>query len=163
GVMTVGAAQIALKTGGLVPEGQSWIAGQGPLIVRYAAQAIRAGGKITGILDLSDPAARWRALPHLLAGFGDIRNGLGWLREIRAANVPIVRASDVRGAGDTAARRISFRTRDGERTEGVDLLLLHDGVIPSIQITRALGCRHVWDERQRCWRPETNAWGETDV
>ena len=36
-------------------------------------------------------------------------------------------------------------------------------VIPSIQITRALGCAHTWDERQRCWRPETNEWGETNV
>ena len=46
GVMTVGAAQVALKTGRLVPDGGTWIAGQGPLTVLYAAQAIRAGGKL---------------------------------------------------------------------------------------------------------------------
>jgi NADPH-dependent 2,4-dienoyl-CoA reductase/sulfur reductase-like enzyme len=33
GVMTVGAAQIALKTGGLLPDGQTWLAGQGPLLL----------------------------------------------------------------------------------------------------------------------------------
>ena len=37
GVMTVGAAQIALKTAGLVPNGATWIAGQGPLLLLYAA------------------------------------------------------------------------------------------------------------------------------
>jgi NADPH-dependent 2,4-dienoyl-CoA reductase/sulfur reductase-like enzyme len=163
GVMTVGAAQIALKTGGLVPDGKTWIAGQGPLIVLYAAQAIRAGGKIAGILDLSNPAGRWRALPRAPAAFADIRKGLGWLREIRAAGVRIARASDVRAEGESALRRISFRVRGSMRTEAADSLLLHDGVIPSIQITRALGCRHGWDSPLGCWLPETNAWGETSV
>ena len=40
GVMTVGAAQIALKTGGLTPGSGTWIAGQGPLTLLYAVQAI---------------------------------------------------------------------------------------------------------------------------
>jgi NADPH-dependent 2,4-dienoyl-CoA reductase/sulfur reductase-like enzyme len=163
GVMTVGAAQIAMKTGGLVPDGATWIAGQGPLTVLYAVQAIRAGGHIAGILDLSDPSARWRALRHLLAAIGDIRKGIGWLRELRSMRVPIMRASDLQAEGDTALRRISFRTGGARRIEPADSLLLHDGVIPSIQITRALGCRHVWDERQRSWRPESNAWGETTI
>jgi thioredoxin reductase/bacterioferritin-associated ferredoxin len=163
GVMTVGAAQIALKTGGLVPDGNTWIAGQGPLTVFYAVQAVRAGGRIAGILDLSAPAARWRAVRHLPGAISDIRKGLGWLRELRRAGVPIVRATDPRAEGDRAISRISFRVHGRPRTEPADLLLLHDGVIPSIQITRALGCAHVWDAWQRCWRPETDAWGETTV
>jgi NADPH-dependent 2,4-dienoyl-CoA reductase/sulfur reductase-like enzyme len=162
GVMTVGAAQIALKTGGLVPDG-AWIAGQGPLTLLYAAQAIRAGGKLSGILDLSDRSARWRAVRYLPAALGDLRKGFGWLRELRRAGVPVYHASDVRAEGDGTLRRISFQIGGSRRTEPADLLLLHDGVIPSIQITRALGCAHVWDERQRCWRPETDSWGETTV
>src|SRR5206468_10815929 len=53
GVMTVGAAQILLKTGGLVPTGRTWIAGQGPLLLLYAVQALRAGGTLAGVIDLS--------------------------------------------------------------------------------------------------------------
>jgi NADPH-dependent 2,4-dienoyl-CoA reductase/sulfur reductase-like enzyme len=163
GVMTVGAAQIALKTGGLVPDGQTWIAGQGPLTLLYAVQAIRAGGRVAGILDVSDRAARWRAVRHLPGAITDIRKGAGWLREVRRAGVPILRATGIRAEGTGALDRISFRAGNTQRTEAANLLLLHDGVIPSIQITRALGCAHVWDERQRCWRPRTNSWGETDV
>lgn len=163
GVMTVGAAQIALKTGGLVPDGACWIAGQGPLVVLYAVQAIRAGGRIAGILDLALPSARWRAMRHLPAAITDVRKGLDWLREIRRARVPIHRAVDLHAFGDAALMRISFRVNGEQRTEPADTLLLHDGVIPSIQITRALGCAHIWDERQRSWRPETNVWGETTV
>ena len=44
-----------------------------------------------------------------------------------------------------------------------DLLLLHDGIIPSVQITRALGCAHAWDDAQRCWKPVTDAWGVTSL
>ena len=163
GVMTVGAAQIALKTGGLVPDGETWIAGQGPLTILYAVQALRAGGRISGILNMAAPAARWRALRYLPGAIPDMRKGLTWLREIQDAGVPVIRASDLRAEGDGALRRIFFNVSGKPRSEPADLLLLHDGVMPSIQITRALGCAHVWDERQRCWRPATNAWGETSV
>jgi NADPH-dependent 2,4-dienoyl-CoA reductase/sulfur reductase-like enzyme len=163
GVMTVGAAQIALKTGRLVTDGNTWIAGQGPLTLLYAVQAIRAGGKLAGILDLSRPSARWRAMRHLPGAITDIRKGLGWLREIRKSGVPIWRATDPYAEGNGVLSRISFKLKFRRRTQPADTLLLHDGVIPSIQITRALGCAHTWDERQCCWRPVTNNWGETST
>lgn len=162
GVMTVGAAQIALKTGGLVPDERTWIAGQGPLIYLYAAQALRAGGRIGGILELG-PRNRWRALPHLPAAWADIRRGMEWIVAIRRAGVPIHRATALVAEGTGTLTGLSF-DRNGERhTVPADLLLLHDGVIPSIQITRALGCAHAWNPRQRCWYPVTDAWGETTV
>ena len=159
GVMTVGAAQIALKTGGLLPHGNTWIAGQGPLTLLYAAQALRAGGRIAGMIDLSDPAARWRAAPCLASALPDFRKGLGWMREIR--RIPRYRASSVRAEGNGRLERVTFRIDGKERSEPADLLLLHDGVIPSIQLTGALGCAHVWENGY--WRPLTDAWGATSV
>jgi NADPH-dependent 2,4-dienoyl-CoA reductase/sulfur reductase-like enzyme len=166
GVMTVGGAQIALKTAGLVPTGATWIAGQGPLILLYAAQALRAGGRIAGILDISDPAARWNALrffPDALRTPSLLAKGLGWRREISRAGVPWLRADGLRAFGDGALREIAFRTGGRERREPADLLLLHDGVVPSVQITRALGCEHAWDAVRRCWRPVVDEWGATSV
>ncbi len=43
GVMTVGAAQILLKTADIVPEGRAVLAGQGPLLYLTALQLARAG------------------------------------------------------------------------------------------------------------------------
>jgi NADPH-dependent 2,4-dienoyl-CoA reductase/sulfur reductase-like enzyme len=163
GVMTVGAAQIALKTGGLLPTGNTWIAGQGPLTVLYAAQAIRAGGRLAGILDLSSRSGRWRALRYLPGAIGDVQKGRRWLGEIRRARVKVIRATDLRAEGDGALHQISFSAGGRQRTEPADTLLLHDGVVPSIQITRALGCAHTWNEQQRCWWPEVDGWGETTV
>ncbi len=166
GVMTVGAAQIALKTGGLLPAGATWIAGQGPLLLLYTVQALRAGGRIAGILDLSDGTAPLRALRHLpaaLHSFDDIAKGLAWRREIAHAGVPWFSATALRADGDGALQRILFRAGGRDRVVNADLLLLHDGVIPSVQITRALGCAHVWDAGQHCWKPTVDAWGVTSL
>jgi NADPH-dependent 2,4-dienoyl-CoA reductase/sulfur reductase-like enzyme len=164
GVMTVGAAQIALKTGGLLPDARTWLAGQGPLLLLYAMQVLDAGGQIAGVIDLSDGFAPLRALQHLsLAVLPEIRRGLAWRRRLFQAGVRWIAASDVRAEGDDAIRRVSFRTRDGWSSEAADLLLLHDGVIPSVQITRALGCAHTWSETQRSWQPVADDWGRTSV
>ena len=88
GVMTVGAAQIALKTGGLLPDNRTWLAGQGPLLLLYANQVLDAGGRIAGVIDLSDGFAPVRALRHMtLAALPDIRRGLAWRRRLAAAGI----------------------------------------------------------------------------
>ncbi|MBN8897697.1 MAG: FAD-dependent oxidoreductase [Rhodospirillales bacterium] len=166
GVMTVGAAQIALKTGGLVPHGGTWIAGQGPLLLLYAVQALKAGGDIAGIIDLSDPDRRASAATHLpgaLRAAPDLAKGLLWRRRIAKGGVPWLRATTLRADGEDRLQRIVFTTQGHTRTETADTLLLHDGVIPSVQLSRAIGCRHAWSKAQRCWHPELDAWGASSV
>jgi NADPH-dependent 2,4-dienoyl-CoA reductase/sulfur reductase-like enzyme len=166
GVMTVGGAQIALKTAGLLPGGTTWIAGQGPLLLLYTVQVLRAGGRIGGVLDLSDGTAPLRALRHLpraIGAAGELRKGLSWRREIARAGVRWISATDLRASGNDRLAHIEFRAGGRRHREAADMLLLHDGVIPSVQLTRALGCAHTWDAAQRCWRPVVDAWGATSV
>jgi NADPH-dependent 2,4-dienoyl-CoA reductase/sulfur reductase-like enzyme len=164
GVMTVGAAQIALKTGGLVPDGRTWLAGQGPLLLLYATQVLDAGGRIAGVIDLSDGWAPVRALRYVsLAALPEIRRGLAWRRRLSQAGVRWIAASAVRAEGEAAVQAVSFRCREGWKTEDADLLLLHDGVIPSVQMSRAIGCAHTWNDTQRCWQPVVDGWGRTSV
>lgn len=40
-------------------------------------------------------------------------------------------------------------------------LLLHEGVIPNIQLTASLRCAHRWDEAQVAWAPVLDQWGTT--
>ena len=166
GVMTVGAAQIALKTAGLVPSAARWMAGQGPPLLLYAVQALRAGGRFAGVLDLSRRRARWAVLRHLpraASAASELRKGLLWRQEIKRAGVKWISASEVRAEGDAALDRVRFRADGREHDELADLLLLHDGVIPSVHITRALGLAHVWDVAQRCWKPATDGWGVSSL
>jgi NADPH-dependent 2,4-dienoyl-CoA reductase/sulfur reductase-like enzyme len=164
GVMTVGAAQIALKTGGLVPSGEAWLAGQGPLLLLYAAQALAAGGRIAGIVDLSDGLAPLRAAAHAsVAALPEVLKGLAWRRAVSQAGVRWIAARDVRAGGDGRLEWIEVLADGAWQRQPADLLLLHDGVIPSVQITRAIGCAHEWHAAQRCWRPATDAWGASSV
>lgn len=163
GVMGVGAAQILMKTAGLLPEGKTWLAGQGPLLWLYAAQLLDKGVRPAGILDLSPPGIPWRALPHLpmaLRAPGYLAKGAAWMWRIRRAGVPVIRAREVAALG---AGRLTGISIDGKEFPA-DLLLLHDGVVPNTQVTRALpGCAHLWDRAQACFRPVLDAWGNTTL
>jgi NADPH-dependent 2,4-dienoyl-CoA reductase/sulfur reductase-like enzyme len=169
GVMTVGAAQILLKTAGLVPQGKVWLAGSGPLLRLYAVQALAAGGRIAGIIDTT-PRANYRAaLPHALGALrapAYLRKGLAWSRALKRAGVRwLGDASDLRveADGDGKLAAISFRRGGTQHREAADVLLLHEGVVPNVQITRALGAEHDWDARQRAFKPRLDAWGNTTV
>ncbi|RZF24001.1 FAD-dependent oxidoreductase [Paraburkholderia sp. UYCP14C] len=166
GVLTVGAGQILLKTSRQIPSEPVWVAGTGPLPLLYMAQLIRAGGKIAGWLDTAPPGAFRRALPWagaMLAGWNDIRKGLQWMRELRKAGVKHVRGvANIRALGDGRLQEVEYRLSDGStHRERAHVLLSHEGVVPSIHMTRALDCRHTWSTQQSCLVPELDEWGET--
>jgi NADPH-dependent 2,4-dienoyl-CoA reductase/sulfur reductase-like enzyme len=160
GVMTAGAAQIMLKTTGAVPDGATVLAGQGPLVWLLAAQLLQAGLPKLTLLETTPRGAAWRALGAggLWRGRGALGKGLAYLRTARRLGLKIVRAVEgLRAAGDGRVQQV--RWNGG--TLPCDTLLLHEGVIPSTHITRALGLDHEWDEAQLCWRPKLDAWGAT--
>ena len=166
GVMTVGAAQILLKTSNQVPDEPVWILGSGPLPLLYMVQLLRAGGRIAGWLDTAPQGAWRRGLAHLpgaLPGWRDLRKGAAWMREVRRAGVPIVRHADgFAVSGEGRVQSLSYVGADGVRqTVSTGLVLVHEGVVPSIHMTQAIGCRHVWLDAQACLVPEVDAWGET--
>ena len=82
GVMTVGAAQILLKTAGLVPEGRAVLAGQGPLLYLAALQLARAGAPPLAVLETTpreNYAAALRQLAGLWRGRRDLAKGVAML------------------------------------------------------------------------------------
>lgn len=164
GVMTAGAAQIMLKTSATASPGAVF-AGSGPLLYLVVAQYARAGIPVAALLDTTPRDARWRALRHLpgaLRSPGYLRKGLGLLAEIRRAGIRVVRhveALTIEGTHGVTA--IRWRNRDGEGSITTEQVFLHQGVIPNPNLAMALGCRQVWDESQRCWRPQLDRWGRS--
>lgn len=166
GVLTVGAAQILLKTSGQIPSAPVWIAGSGPLPLLYMVQLLRAGGRIAGYLDTTPSGRRRAALPHLAKAFGaagDLLKGLAWWGMLRKAGVPIIKhVADLEATGSERIEAIRYSTRDGqEGTAPASVLLVHEGVVPSIHATLALGCAVEWSQDQDCYVPVLNAWGES--
>lgn len=167
GVLTVGAAQILLKTSRQVPSDPVWVVGSGPLPLLYMAQLLRAGGRIAGWLDTQPSGGLWRALPWAgaaLLGLAEIVKGFAWMREITRADVRRVRGvTSLRALGDGRLEELEFTQSNG-KTERVPatVLLSHEGVVPSIHITQALGCSHSWSAQQACLTPDLDEWGETN-
>jgi len=150
GVMTAGAAQTALKAQGLVPAGRTVMAGSGPLLWLLAAQLIRAGAKIEALLDTT-PRLNWlRALPFtpdfMISPLWS--KGLKLLREVKAKML-VIPVGSVEAVGSDKLSEVVF---DGRRVPA-DLLLLHQGVVPNVNLAIAAGAEHRWNSRQLCFEP----------
>ncbi|MEO1722748.1 MAG: NAD(P)/FAD-dependent oxidoreductase [Pseudomonadota bacterium] len=165
GVLTAGGAQTLLKSSGLVPR-DAVLAGTGPLLYLLAVQLIAAGAPPKAILDTASTAARRRALRHLPAAIlspAPLLKGLTWRRQIRRAGVPHIEAvASFAIEGETQATAIHWRTEAGETGHlEASHILLHQGVVPSTNLTMAAGLDHEWDDAQLAWRPRTDRWGRT--
>ena len=167
GVMGVGAAQTLLKTGGLVPDADVWVAGSGPLALLYLAQLQRAGCRVAGFLDTATRANRLAALRHLpgaLAGHAELRQGISYLRALRASGLRHETGIEaIEAIGESRLTAIRFRRRGRWQHVPAGGLLLHEGVVPNSHVTMALRCRHAWHPQQLCFRPVLDDWGRTDA
>ena len=184
GVMTAGAAQTMLKASGLVPSGRTVIAGTGPLLWLLAWQFLNAGGKIDAILDTTPRSNRARAWPHALSFLFSpyFRKGLSLLMSVRG-KVPIIKdVIEIRAEGDGKLQRIAYRKSGSEsniRIRGsdphirilesdphileADNLLLHQGVVPNVNLAMSVGIEHRWDDTQLCWSPVLTPFGASSI
>jgi len=165
GVMTAGAAQTMLKSSALVPDGRTVIAGQGPLLWLLAAQILRLGGRVDRILDTTERRNYLAALPHAFAFLTSpfFAKGLALMREVRA-KVPVVSGlSELAAAGDGQLASVSYVAGGRRETILSDLLLLHQGVVPNVNLAMAAGIEHRWDDRQLCWSPVLDQNGNSSV
>ena len=165
GVMTAGAAQTMLKSSGLVPDGRTVIAGQGPLLWLLAAQILRLGGRIDRILDTTERRNYFSALPHAFAFVTSpyFAKGLALMREVRA-KVPVVTGvNELAAAGDGQLATVTYKVGSRRETIAAELLLLHQGVVPNVNLAMAAAIDHRWDDLQLCWSPVLDHDGNTSV
>ncbi len=163
GVMTLGAAQILLKTADFVPEGRAVLAGQGPLLYLAALQLARAGAPPALVLETTPRANYAAAARHsgrLWAGRRDLGRGMALILGLSRAGVSVRRG--VRGLRALGRHRMERVAWDGGEI-AADHLFLHQGVIPNTQISLGLQLAHRWDEGQLCWRPVTDEWGRSSL
>jgi NADPH-dependent 2,4-dienoyl-CoA reductase/sulfur reductase-like enzyme len=164
GVMTCGAAQIMLKAEGIVAEG-AVLAGSGPLLLLIASQMLAAGARIEAIVETT-PARRYMAalayLPRALRAADYLRKGIAMTAALRRAGIPWYKgAHGLQAIGAGGVEALRFTAGGKPRELACKTLLLHQGVVPNVQITRSLRLEHDWDAMQRAWRPRADEWGET--
>ncbi|MBI1774138.1 MAG: FAD-dependent oxidoreductase [Proteobacteria bacterium] len=165
GVMAAGGAQILLKTSGLLPTGSVVVAGTGPLLPLLMSQLLAAGASIDAFLD-TNPIQNWIDAARHLPDFARSPNlvkGLGMLWKTRR-RVPVVSGvTGLRAEGQGRVRSVVYRKGGKEQRMPCDVLLLHQGVIPNVNLANSIGCIHDWDGAQLAWVPRLNDWLETTV
>jgi len=152
GVMSAGAAQIALKTAGMVPSGRVVLAGQGPLMWLLANQLIRAGVLPVLVETRTQPILRTALIQDgIFSGFVQLAKGIGLILKARQSGMRVITGvKHLRAEGSPRVQGLRFQGG----YEACDTLLLHEGVIPSTHISMAICLEHGWDPQQLCWRPK---------
>ena len=165
GVLTCGAAQTAFKASGLVPQGRVIVAGAGPLLLLLVAQLVRAGVRPAAVLETTYNIRA--ALKHAFAFTNApdyFRKGIALLRELRHAGVRVERSIDaLRIEGEGRVQRVEYERRGKRYRQEADVVLLHHGVVPNGNLAWSMRARHVWDDRQRSFRPHVDRWGRSSV
>jgi len=164
GAMTAGAAQIMLKSEALVSD-DAVLVGAGPLLYLVAAQMIDAGSPPRALVETQTLSDHLRAAGHFssaIKGWRALAKGLGLLARIRRAGVKRHTAcTDIRLEGNGRVEAVTFRSGSRNHTIACSLALLHQGVVPNTQISRALRLDHRWDAAQFCFRPVVDPWGQS--
>ena len=167
GVMAATAVDVLFKNSGMVPEGNVILAGSGPLLLLVACRLLDSGIRINAFLATTPRSAFLQAIPHLpgaLRAPGYLSRGLAMKRKICRSGIPIHSGVTLlRALGDTQLEKVSCRVKGQTREFPADLMLLHQGVVPNVQLTRQLGCKHRWYELQRYWEPSVDQWGNTSI
>lgn len=165
GVMTAGAAQILLKSSGVLPR-RAVLAGSGPLIYLVAAQMVRAGFPPLALVETQtrrDMMQAMRYLPAALKGWRGLAKGLGLLAELRRAGVRrYAGATGLSVEGSDKAEALCFEAGDRDHRIACDTVLLHHGVTPNTQAARSLGVTHRWNGAQQAFTPVLDGWGGAD-
>ncbi|MEM8854704.1 MAG: FAD-dependent oxidoreductase, partial [Pseudomonadota bacterium] len=161
GVMGAGALQVALKQGGLVPEGPIVLAGQGPLLLLILDQLTSAGAHVVAVLDFAVGGRAKAVKPLLDAAFADralVREGARLLLRRKRSGVPVVRGvKALRAVGEAALAAVEVEDGAGRhhRFEATTLAV-HDGVIANTQLSRLMNLPHRWRTADAAFVPDVD-------
>ena len=166
GVMTAGAAQILLKSASMGAR-DAVFAGSGPLLYLVVWQYVQAGLPVAAVLETTPSAHYLRAAPYVpmgLAAPANLVKGLKLMAGLRKSGIPWVRnVEDVRIDGEGEVRSVSYLKGASWRDIETRHVFLHQGVVPDINLTVSIGCRHGWNEDQACRHVVRDQWGRTSV
>jgi thioredoxin reductase/bacterioferritin-associated ferredoxin len=164
-VMGAGAAHALLTATGKIPQGRVVLAGCGPLLYLVAQELRVAGADVVAVLDTLNAARFVRALPHAIDFMRSpyYARGSALLTDIND-NIPIYHdVVELAALGNDKLASVRFSANQRTVTLIADHLLLHQGMVPDVQLAQLAGCALCWDDRNAYWTPKVDAWGASSV
>lgn len=172
GVFTAGGLQVLAKSQGILPGRRVLLAGNGPFLLVVAAHLLEAGADVVAVVEASPTTRSWAALAGLFGHWDVVREGLGHLRRLERANVPILNAHGIvtaDGAGEIQRVSVAPVGRGGcpDRTAlrsfAVDAVGLGYGFVPSTELLRQAGGQVRYTEDLGGWVPVRSEIMESSV
>ncbi len=169
GVMTVGAAEVLLRSG-LEPVKNKEpvvLIGNGPLMLALATHLIDANIPILAWLDTGRIETKLESILHMGFIFQDVpylKKGMDMALKILKNRTPIILgATDFKASGKDKVETIRYKKNNEWHELKTSVVLRHENIIPRVQVPSALGVDLAWDKVQRYWYPKTDLYGRTNV
>jgi D-hydroxyproline dehydrogenase subunit alpha len=172
GVMTAGAAQTLVKSQWVLPGQRVLLAGSGPFQLPVAAQLIKAGAQVVGVLEASRVSGWLTQVPSVWRHLDKVNEARDYLGTMVKARVPYQfgwTVVEARGEGRVEQAVVAqldeaWRPVPGtERVLDVDTICIGFGFLPSLQLARLLGCASRWDADLVAWATDHDADQRTSV
>ncbi|ALF90523.1 MULTISPECIES: NAD(P)/FAD-dependent oxidoreductase [Ralstonia solanacearum species complex] len=167
GCYSLGAAQIALKAQACAIGSQVVFLGSGPLLYLVATQYVQAGARVAAVLDTAPAAKSWGTIAGLLARPRLALRGLGLIRALKAAGVPVLRGVTplaIDGDDRLGAQAVCVRDASGrERRFACDAVGLGWHLRAETQLADLARCEFAFDPVSRQWLPRIDADGRSST
>ncbi len=149
GVMALGAAQIMMKSSGILPGHRTVVAGAGPLLYTMAGQVVRCGGQVPLLLDRAsrwEQAAFFKIFPPQLAKLPE--GGQNMLTLKRHGSRMLTRHAVVEARGDGQVEEVVYAPVDAngrfvpgrEVAVSADSLAISQGFVANTELAASAGC-----------------------
>ena len=154
-------AHALLDAEGAGPPRRIVLAGNGPALWRLAAQHLDAGVPLEALLVTTPRGQRRRALGKAwnFVLSPDFLPALALERSVRRRVRVITGVAAIVARGTGGVEAVEIETPRGAQILSADLLVLHQGTVPDVNLGSALGCAHRWNDAQACFEPVVDAWG----
>jgi len=172
GIMSLGAAQILVKSHRVLPGASTAIAGTSPLMMALANDLLRYRGHVAALADGHSLLWKLSQLPFFARHGSKLVQGARYAARLLQHRVPVLhgcRIKEARG-GERVTGAVFARTgSDGrflagtERVWPVDSLAVGHGFVPNIELPVQAGCRVIHDPDLGGWATAVTANMETSV
>jgi NADPH-dependent 2,4-dienoyl-CoA reductase/sulfur reductase-like enzyme len=160
GVISTGAAQILMKSSGVLPARKMLISGVGPLLLAVANEFLTNGGEVLSILDMGRVREKLLLLAQGIHQLSKVTEGALHLSRIFLAHVPLLHRTAVMEArGKPELNAVVAAKLDGkgsvvqgtERIFKTRCLAVGHGFSPNIELPQLAGCALDYDEAKGGW------------
>lgn len=172
GVMSVGGAQLQVKSGLVKPGSRVVLVGTGPLLLVAAKQMHLAGIQVLGVFEAGRRTQLLAGFLQLFADLDLLREGVGYLNYLKLHRIPVHYGFGVVEAGGTdRLERVTLAPYSRQwqpeprkfLTIEADCLGVGYGYVPRIQLTQMMACRHDYDPVTGAYAVYADSWQRTSV